>query len=75
MICNLFPLAGFLMFFFVLDESPAFLVRSERSAAALKVLRKIYATNSGKPAETYEVSTAVKHVTFREIIVLRCDKK
>lgn len=57
-ICTLFPIAGFL-FFLLLPESPAFLLRSGREKEAIEVLREIYVTNTNNPPETFDVRSFV----------------
>ena len=49
-------LAGCIAYSF-LPESPKFLMTVGRNAEALAVLRRIYARNTGLPADTYPVKT------------------
>ncbi|XP_065203990.1 uncharacterized protein LOC135834081 [Planococcus citri] len=53
--CSIFPFLGLLSTLLLLEESPAFLLEEGNSEKSLKILRKIYSTNTGKAPETFPV--------------------
>lgn len=54
--CSIFPFLGLLSTLFLLEESPAFLLEAGMPEKSLKILRKIYSSNTGKPKDTFPVS-------------------
>ncbi|XP_030757455.1 synaptic vesicle glycoprotein 2B-like isoform X2 [Sitophilus oryzae] len=64
-ICAAVPLTSAVAFLF-LPESPKFLMTTGRNEKALRVFRKIYSMNTGKPEETYPVTVLVNEIELNK---------
>lgn len=55
-IMSLWSLSAFILYSFLLPESPKYLVTQKRYEEARQILINVYIENTGKPADTYPVS-------------------
>lgn len=62
-----------LVLIFLIPESPKFVFAQGNEQKTLEILRKIYQMNSGKSAQSYEVSGLIKDAEFGESTVSKCD--
>lgn len=63
-----FIVAGLLL---LLPESPKYLITRGRYDEALDIFRGIYATNTGKPRDTYTVSCSIEIYIYYKLIDIR----
>lgn len=64
-ICASVPLVSGIAFMF-LPESPKFLMTTGQNEKALKVFRKIYRLNTGKPEDTYPVKVLINEIELNQ---------
>lgn len=64
-ICAGIPLISGIAFIF-LPESPKFLMTTGQNEKALKVFKKIYRLNTGKPEDTYPIKTLIDEIELSQ---------
>jgi MFS transporter, VNT family, synaptic vesicle glycoprotein 2 len=65
-ICSLLNLICVLVLIFVIPDSPKFTYSQGDEQNTLEIFRRIYRMNTGKPADSFEVSSIIKNEEFGE---------
>jgi MFS transporter, VNT family, synaptic vesicle glycoprotein 2 len=65
-ICSLLNLICVLVLIFVIPDSPKFTYSQGDEQNTLEIFRRIYRMNTGKPADSFEVSSIINYEEFSE---------